>query len=73
MPDLLIRNFPADDLRRLDEQAARLGITRAELLRRRLTSEARRAPAQVTAADLRGLGAVLADLADDSVMTHAWS
>ncbi len=73
MPDLLIRNFPAEDLRRLDEKAARLGITRAELLRRRLIGEARRASAQVTVDDLRGLGSVLADLADDSVMTHAWS
>lgn len=30
MPDVLIRNFPAEDLTLLDEQAARLGISRSE-------------------------------------------
>ena len=40
MPDVLIRNFPAEDLTLLDEQAARLGISRTEYLRRHLHREA---------------------------------
>jgi hypothetical protein len=73
MPDVLIRNFPAEDLNRLDEQAARLGLSRSEYLRRHLHREARRTVGQVTADDLRALGNLVADLADDSVMSDAWS
>ena len=43
MPDVLIRSFPAEDLALLDQLAARLGISRAEYLRRHLQQEARRA------------------------------
>ncbi|HQF04114.1 MAG TPA: antitoxin [Phycicoccus sp.] len=73
MADLLIRNFPADDLRLLDEQAAHLGLSRAEHLRRQLVREARRAAAPVSASDLRAVGDLLSDLADDDVMSDAWS
>lgn len=73
MPDVLIRNFPAEDLNLLDEQAARLGISRSEYLRRHLHREARRTVGPVTVADLRTLGDLVADLADDAVMTDAWS
>lgn len=73
MPDLLIRNFPAEDLALLDEHAARLGISRTEFLRRQLHQEARRTETKVTAADLSRFRAVAADLADDAVMSDAWS
>ncbi|MHB1490091.1 MAG: type II toxin-antitoxin system VapB family antitoxin [Cellulomonas sp.] len=73
MPDVLIRNFPAEDLNLLDEQAARLGISRSEYLRRHLHREARRTVGSVTVADLRALGDLVADLADDAVMSDAWS
>lgn len=73
MPDILIRNFPADDLALLDQLAARLGISRTEYLRRRLHQEARRAVTTVTAADLMTLSQTIADLGDDDVMTEAWS
>ena len=73
MPDVLIRNFPAEDLNLLDEQAARLGISRSEYLRRHLHREARRTVGSVTAADLRALGDLVADLADDTVMSDAWA
>ena len=72
MPDILIRNFPAEDLSLLDEQAARLGISRSEYLRRHLHREARRTVGPVTAADLRALGSLVADLADDTVMSASW-
>lgn len=72
MPDVLIRNFPADDLALLDEHAARLGISRTEFLRQ-LQQEARRTVATVTSHDLARFSTVLSDLADDDVMTSAWS
>ena len=39
MPDVLIRNFSADDLELLDKQARRLGLSRSEFLRRQLHQE----------------------------------
>jgi hypothetical protein len=73
MPDVLIRNFPADDLALLDEHAARLGISRTEYLRRRLQQDARRAVIGVTPADLMTLSQAIPDLGSDDVMTNAWS
>ena len=73
MPDVLIRNFPAEDLALLDEQAARLGISRTDYLRRRLQQEARRVTKRVTAADLMALSRSIPDLGNDDVMTDAWS
>jgi hypothetical protein len=73
VPDVLIRNVPAEDLKLLDEQAARLGISRSEYLRRHLHREARRSVGPVTGEDRRTLGDIVADLADDTVMTNAWS
>jgi hypothetical protein len=73
MPDVLIRNFPAEDLALLDQLAARLGISRTEYLRRHLQQEARRAVTNVTAANLMTLSQTICDLVDDDVMTDAWS
>ncbi|KAF0963788.1 type II toxin-antitoxin system VapB family antitoxin [Rhodococcus sp. T7] len=73
MPDVLIRNFPAEDLALLDEHAARLGISRTEYLRRHLQQEARRTITTVSAADLKRFSQDFPDLADDEVMRGAWS
>ena len=73
MPDVLIRNFPAEDLALLDEHAARLGLSRTEFLRRQLHQEARRTATTVTAADLTIFSSAVADLADESVISNAWS
>ncbi len=73
MPDVLIRNIPAEDLALLDEHAARLGVSRTEFLRRQLHQEARRTATTVTAADLTEISSAVADLADESVMSDAWS
>jgi hypothetical protein len=73
MPDLLIRNFPAEDLALLDEHAARLGVSRTEFLRRQLHQEARRTATAVTEADLTSFSAAIADLAEDAVISDAWS
>ena len=73
MPDLLIRDFPAEDLDLLDEQARRLGLSRAEYLRRQLHQTARRLDSQVTVADLSELSDLVGDLADEAVIAQAWS
>lgn len=73
MPDVLIRDFPLDDLARLDEQARRLGLSRAEFVRRHLQRIARRTEHAVTASDLRAFTAKVPDLADADVMRDAWS
>jgi len=73
MPDVLIRNFPAEDLALLDEHAARSGLSRTEFLRRQLHQEARRTATTVTAADLTRFSSAVADLADESVISNAWS
>lgn len=73
MPDLLIRDFPAEDLYLLDEQAKRLGLSRAEYLRRQLHRTARSSHSAVTVADLSALGELVGDLGHQSVMDQAWS
>ena len=73
MPDVLILNVPAADLARLDAQAAQLGISLDEHLRRRLHQEACRLAGPVTTADLQAVTDRVADLSDVEVMRSAWS
>jgi hypothetical protein len=73
VPDLLIRDFPAEDLDLLDGQAKRLGLSRVEYLRRQLHQTARRLDSQVTVADLIWLTDLIGDLGDESVIAQAWS
>lgn len=73
MPDLLIRDFPSEDLDLLDEQAKRLGLSRVEYLRLQLHQTARRLDSQVTVASLSMLADLIGDLGDESVMAQAWS
>jgi hypothetical protein len=73
MPDLLIRDFPSEDLDLLDGQAKRLGLSRAEYLRRQLRLTARRFDAEVTVSDLAHLNGLIVDLGDENVMGQAWS
>jgi hypothetical protein len=73
MPDVLIRNVPAEDLARIDAHAARLKLSRTEYLRRRLHQEASRSPVPVTAADVERFASRFADLDNPEVMQRAWS
>jgi len=73
VPDILIRDVPADDLARIDAHAARLGLSRTEYLRRRLHQDATRPLAPVTADDLRAFAVRFGDLDDPGVMRRAWS
>jgi hypothetical protein len=68
MTDVLIRNVPDDDLRRIDAEAVRRGLTRNELLRRELAKLGAR-DGRLTLDDFHkfdGLG-------DDDLMRDAWS
>lgn len=73
MPDVLIRDVPAEDLARIDAQAARVKLSRTEYLRRRLHQEASRSRGPVTADDLRRFMSRFSDLEDPEVMRRAWS
>lgn len=73
MPDVLIRDFPAEDLTLLESQARQLGLSRAEYLRRELQQVARRAGVAVTTRDLVELSDLISDLGDESVIAQAWS
>lgn len=73
MADLLIRDFSVEDLELLDAQARRLGLSRAEFLRRHLHQTAQRLDKPVTTSDLHRFADLVTDLADEEVMRQAWS
>lgn len=73
MTNVLIRGLSAAAVERIDAEAAALGLSRNEFLRRRLeqgtsTSDA----ATVTADDWSRSAAAFGDLADPDVMDDAW-
>lgn len=70
--DVLIRDVPDDVLAGVDAHAARLGLSRAEYIRRRLAADAATSRGSVSVDDLRSLGDRFGDLADSEVMDDAW-
>lgn len=72
MPDILIRDVPAEVLACVDANAARLGLSRTEYLRRQIAQVAARQQRQCTVEDLRRTAEVFADLDDPEVMRKAW-
>lgn len=72
MADVLIRDIPEAVLAGVDAHAARLGLSRAEYIRRRLASDATTSIVQVSSQDLRTFTDTFAELADDKVMDSAW-
>ena len=72
MADVLIRDLPDDVLAAIDARAQRLGLSRAEYLRRTLARD-HGAVADVTVGDLERFSSAFADLADDEVMGDAWT
>lgn len=72
MTDVLIRDIPEDVLAAVDARAARLGLSRTEYIRRRLTQDAASARVSVSVTDLRSFADGFADLADPVVMGGAW-
>lgn len=71
MPDVLLRDVPDETLVALDARAARLGISRAEYLRRVVT-QAATPLGSCTAEDLRRTAKAFQDLGDPEVMKGAW-
>ncbi|QJU53597.1 antitoxin [Herbiconiux sp. KACC 21604] len=72
MSDLLIRDVPDDVVADIDAQAAVLGLSRAEYVRRQLISEARRVKSTVTVDDLVRSEKLFSGLLDDDLMNDAW-
>jgi hypothetical protein len=73
MTDVLIRGVAEDDLARIDQHAAQLGLSRGEYLRRRITQEASHSGEHLTVADLQRAARLSQDLLDENVMREAWS
>ncbi|MEU6646707.1 ribbon-helix-helix protein, CopG family [Saccharomonospora sp. NPDC046836] len=73
MSDVLIRDVPDDVLAAIDTQAARLGLSRNEYIRRELRNVAQRSASSVTADDLQRFAHTFADLTDPDVMDQAWT
>jgi plasmid stability protein len=72
MSDLVIRDVPDDVLAGLAAMAARMGLSRTEYIRRRLTQDAQSARVAVTAADLQRFASEIAGLGDPDLMHEAW-
>jgi hypothetical protein len=72
MADLLIRNVDDEDVKAIDALAARMGISRSELLRRETTNLARRGAEPMTREDLDRSAAIFADALDDDLVERAW-
>lgn len=73
MTNVLIRGLSDAALERIDAEAAALGLSRNEFLRRRLEGAASSpAGARVTVDDWNRSAAAFGDLADPAVMDAAW-
>ena len=73
MSDVLIRGVTEDDLRRIDAEAERRGLSRNEYLRREISRLAQRGTRAATRVELARAAELVADLADEDVMRQAWS
>ncbi|OZM77796.1 antitoxin [Pseudonocardia sp. MH-G8] len=71
MTDILIRDVSPDVVAALDAIARRLGLSRAEYLKRQLAQAARSAE-PVAQEDLEWFGDTFADLDDPGLMGKAW-
>ena len=72
MSDILIRDLPDDVLAAIDARASRLGLSRTEYLRRRLTADAAVGEGRPTLADLQRFAETFSDLTDPTVMDRGW-
>ena len=70
--DLLIRDVPAEVVAAVDAEAQRQGLSRSEVLRRKLDQAFPRSDRAVTVDQLAGFERTFADLADPELMDRAW-
>lgn len=73
MSDVLIRGLAEDDVRRIDAEAERRGLSRNEYLRREVSRLAQHGGRPATRADLTRAAEIVADLGDEDLMRQAWS
>ena len=72
MTDVLLRDIPDEVLAALDARASRLGLSRSEYLRRRLTQDVAASETPIRLEDLSRFAEAFADLEDPNVMSQAW-
>lgn len=72
MADILIRNLPDAVVADIDADAARMGLSRVEYVRRQLIRESQRSRRRVTVEDLVASSNLMNDLLDDDLMERAW-
>ena len=72
MPDILIPDVAADVITAIDIKARRLGLSRADYLRRILARELALQPAPVSVTDLADFAGAFADLGNIDAMNRAW-
>lgn len=72
MTDLLIRGVPDEVVAAIEARASRLGLSRAEFLRREMGRVATGIDVPSTAESLRQFASTFADLDDSEVMSQAW-
>lgn len=72
MPDILICDVPEAVMAEIDARAARLGISRAEYIRRLLAADAATPSTRVSTQDLAKFADEFRDLADPEVADAAW-
>ncbi len=75
MTDILIRGISTEAISRIEEQAAKLGLSRNEYLRRQLDTLSTNQPeatAVVSADEVRRASHAARDLDDPEVMSAAW-
>lgn len=73
MPNILIRDLSQQAVDRIDAEAANLGLSRNEYLRRRFEQGATPSDGPtVSAQDWKRSAETFADLADPAVMQSAW-
>ena len=70
--DIVIRGVPANVIAILDARAARLRLSRAEYVRRRLAQDAARDDSPVSAAHFGRFAEIFSDLSDPEVLSQAW-
>ena len=73
MTDLLSRNVPAEDVAGLDARAAKLGLSRADYLRRLVRQASAAGTEPVTPDSLSRMADAISDLKDPEIMRNAWS
>lgn len=72
MADILVPDVPEDVIAAIDMKAERLGLSRADYLRRVLARERAAQAVQVSVAQLSSFAEMFPDLDDAEVMNRAW-